>query len=167
MDLQRAAVEAVRIGMQNVDEQLRRRKNPDPIPPGQPQVALIALDPHTGEIKALVGGRDYGSSQLNHTAAERQPGSAFKPFVYAAALNTAVEGGAAIFTPATTIEDEPTTFQFDNQPYQPGNFKQDFMGTVTLRQALAHSLNVATVKAGADGGVSGGGGYGAARRPER
>jgi penicillin-binding protein 1B len=146
MDLQRAAVEAVRIGMQNVDEQLRKRKSPDPIPPGQPQVALIALDPHSGEIKALVGGRDYGSSQLNHTAAERQPGSAFKPFVYAAALNTAVDGGSAIFTPATTIADEPTTFQFDNQPYQPGNFKQDFMGTVTLRQALAHSLNVATVK---------------------
>jgi penicillin-binding protein 1B len=146
MDLQRAAVEAVRIGMKNVDEQLRRRKNPDPIPPGQPQVALIALDPHSGEIKALVGGRDYESSQLNHTAAERQPGSAFKPFVYAAALNTAIEGGEQIFTPATTIEDEPTTFQFDNQLYQPGNFKQDFMGTVTLRQALAHSLNVATVK---------------------
>ncbi len=146
MDLQRAAVEAVRIGMQNVDNQIRRRKNPEPIPPGQPQVALIALDPHTGEIKALVGGRDYRSSQLNHTAAERQPGSAFKPFVYAAALNTAVEGGATIFTPATTIVDEPTTFQFDNQAYQPGNFKQNFMGTVTLRQALAHSLNVATVK---------------------
>ena len=90
MELQRAAVEAVRIGMQNVDEQLRKRKNSVPIPPGQPQVALIALDPHSGEIKALVGGRDYGSSQLNHTAAERQPGSVFKPFVYAAALNTAV-----------------------------------------------------------------------------
>jgi penicillin-binding protein 1B len=60
MDLQRAAVEAVRIGMQNVDEQLRKRKHLDPIPPGQPQVALIALDPHSGEIKALVGGRDYG-----------------------------------------------------------------------------------------------------------
>ena len=146
MNLQRAAVEAVRIGMQNVDDQLRRHKHPDAIPPGQPQVALIALDPHSGEIKALIGGRDYGSSQLNHTVAERQPGSAFKPFVYAAALNTAIEGGATIFTPATTIEDEPTTFEFDNQPYQPGNFKQDFMGTVTLRQALAHSLNVATVK---------------------
>jgi penicillin-binding protein 1B len=66
--------------------------------------------------------------------------------VYAAALNTAVDGGSTIFTPATTIVDEPTTFQTDNQPYQPGNYKQDFMGTVTLRQALAHSLNVATVK---------------------
>ncbi|MGA3079740.1 MAG: transglycosylase domain-containing protein, partial [Bryobacteraceae bacterium] len=146
MDLQRAAVEAVRIGMQNVDDQLRKRKHLDPIPPGQPQVALIALDPHSGEIKALVGGRDYGSSQLNHTAAKRQPGSAFKPFGYAAALNNAIEGGAQIFTPATTIVDEPSTFQFDNQTYQPGNFKRDFRGTVTLRQALAHSLNVATVK---------------------
>ena len=146
MDLQRAAVEAVRIGMQNVDEQLRKRKHFDPVPPGQPQVALIALDPHTGEIKALVGGRDYGLSQLNHTAAQRQPGSAFKPFVYAAALNTAIEGGAQIFTPATTIMDEPTTFEFDNQKYQPGNFKQDYLGAVTLRQSLAHSLNVATVK---------------------
>ena len=146
MNLQRAAVEAVRIGIQNVDEQLRKRKHIDAIPPEQPQVALIALDPHSGEIKALIGGRDYGLSQLNHTVAERQPGSVFKPFVYAAALNTAIEGGETIFTPATTIEDEPTTFQFDNRPYQPGNFKQNFMGTVTLRQALAHSLNVATVK---------------------
>jgi penicillin-binding protein 1B len=146
MELQRAAVEAVGMGMRNVDDQLRKRKHPDGIPPGQPQVALIALDPHTGEIKALVGGRDYGSSQLNHAVAERQPGSVFKPFVYAAALNTAVEGGRTVFTPATTIEDEPTTFQFDNQQYQPGNFQQNFMGTVSLRQALAHSLNVATVK---------------------
>jgi len=146
MDLQRAAVESVRIGMQNVDGQLRKRKSHDPIPPGEPQVALIALDPHTGEIKALVGGRDYTSSQLNHVTAERQPGSAFKPFVYAAALNTAIQGGSTMITPATTVIDQPTTFQFDNRPYQPGNFKQDFMGTVTLRQALAHSLNVAAVK---------------------
>jgi penicillin-binding protein 1B len=146
MDLQRAAVQAVRIGMQNVDEQLRKRKHADPIPPGQPQVALIALDPHTGEIKALVGGRDYGSSQLNHVTAERQPGSAFKPFVYAAALDTAIKGGPSIFTPATTVEDQPTTFQFDDRTYQPANFQQNFMGVVTLRQALAHSLNVATVK---------------------
>jgi penicillin-binding protein 1B len=145
-DLQRAAVEAVRIGMQNVDAQLHKGKHADPIPPGEPQVALIALDPRTGEIKALVGGRDYGSSQLNHVMAERQPGSAFKPFVYAAALNTAIQGGSTIFTPASTVDDQPTTFEFDNQAYQPANFQQNFMGTVTLRQALAHSLNVATVK---------------------
>ena len=146
MDLQRAAVDAVRIGMQNVDERLRKRKSNESIPPGQPQVALIALDPHTGEIKALVGGRDYGASQWNHVTSERPPGSAFKPFVYAAALDTAVQGGTNLFTPATTVEDEPTTFQFGGRDYQPGNFQKDFMGTVTLRQALAHSLNVAAVK---------------------
>ena len=142
-DLQRAAVEAVKIGMARVDAQLRSRRH-GAIPAGQPQVALIALDPHTGEIKALVGGRDYGSSQLNHATAERQPGSSFKPFVYAAALNSAIAGGQ-LFTPASTIVDEPTTFQWGNKPYSPGNFEQNFMGTVTLRTALAHSLNVATV----------------------
>ena len=146
LDLQRAAVDAVRIGMQSVDERLRKRKHKDQIPPGQPQVALIALDPHTGEIKALVGGRDYGTSQWNHVTAERPTGSAFKPFVYAAALDTAVEGGTDLFTPATTVEDEPTTFQFGGRDYQPSNFQQDFRGTVTLRQALAHSSNVAAVK---------------------
>ena len=144
-DLQRDAVEAVRVGLQKVDALLRSDKRNAPPPAGQPQVALIALDPHTGEIKALVGGRDYGSSQFNHAAAERQPGSVFKPFVYAAALNTEVAGGAEVFTPASIEEDEPTTFQFRGQPYTPGNFHQNFMGTVTLRQALAHSLNVATV----------------------
>jgi penicillin-binding protein 1B len=145
-NLQRAAVEAVRDGMRKVDALLRKRRHHAPIPPGQPQVALIALDPHTGEIKALVGGRDYGASQLNHVLAERQPGSVFKPFVYAAALDTAVQGAARIFTPASTVVDEPATFTFDNRDYQPDNFRQEFMGTVTLRQALAHSLNVATVK---------------------
>ncbi|MGO4884545.1 MAG: penicillin-binding protein 1A [Bryobacteraceae bacterium] len=144
-DLQRAAVEAVRVGMQKVDAQLRKGKHPS-VPPGQPQVALIALDPRTGEIKALAGGRDYGASQLDHVTAERQPGSSFKPFVYAAALNTELTGGSQVYTPATTLLDEPTTFQFDNQQYRPDNFKQEFMGTVTLRQALAHSLNAATVK---------------------
>ena len=146
LDLQRAAVDAVKLGMQNVDERLRKRKGHEPIPPNQPQVALIALDPHTGEIKALVGGRDYGTSQWNHVTAERQPGSVFKPFVYAAALDTAVEGGTNLLTPATTVDDEPTTFQFGGRDYQPGNFQQDFRGTVTLREALAHSLNVAAVK---------------------
>jgi penicillin-binding protein 1B len=144
-DLQKAAEEAVRSGMQNVDLLLKKAKNSAPIPEGQPQVALIALDPHTGEIKALVGGRDYGASQLNHVLAMRQPGSVFKPFVYAAALNTGIEGGQRIFTPASMLSDQPTTFSFDNQTYAPGNFHHEFMGSVTLRTALAHSLNVATV----------------------
>ena len=141
---QRAAREAVRTGMEHVDKLLGAKKRG--LDRNQPQVALIALDPHTGEVKALVGGRDYGASQLDHVLARRQPGSVFKPFVYAAALDTAIEGGPTIFTPASTLMDEPTTFQFANQSYAPGNFHQQFMGVVTLRRALSLSLNVATVK---------------------
>src|SRR5206468_189014 len=83
MDLQRAAVESVRKGMELVDQQVRKQrrfKNEKNIP--TPQVALIAIDPHTGEVKALVGGRNYGVSQLDHVMRKRQPGSIFKPFVY-------------------------------------------------------------------------------------
>lgn len=143
--LQRYANQAVRVGMESVDKLLRKGKR-GALPPNQPQVALVALDPHDGSIKAIVGGRNYGASQLNRVLARRQPGSVFKPFVYAAALDTAVEGGATIFTPASTLLDEPTTFFFANQVYQPGNFGGRFMGEVTLRTALAESLNVATVR---------------------
>jgi penicillin-binding protein 1B len=144
-DLQKAAEEAVVAGMENVDKLVGKQKKRASIPQGQPQVALIALDPHTGEIKALVGGRHYETSQLNHVFSMRQPGSVFKPFVYAAALDTAIQGGSQIFTAATILNDQPTTFSYGNQSYQPGNFKHEFMGDVTLRTALAHSLNVATV----------------------
>ncbi|MCL4401689.1 MAG: PBP1A family penicillin-binding protein [Acidobacteria bacterium] len=146
MDLQRAAMEAVRVGMPLVDEQLKRQRRFRGQPLPNAQVALVALDPHTGEVKALVGGRNYGMSQLNRALAKRQPGSIFKPFVYATALDTAVEGGPHILTAGTTVLDEPTTFWYDNKPYEPSNFKHEFYGTVTLRQALAHSMNVATVK---------------------
>jgi penicillin-binding protein 1B len=142
-DLQRAAEDAVRTGMQNVDKQLYGKKGHGAVA-GQPQVALIALDPRTGEIKALVGGRNYDASQLNHVLSMRQPGSVFKTFVYAAALDTAVSGGK-IFTPASIVNDEPTDFMFGRTAYHPGNFKQEYMGQVTLRTALAHSLNAATV----------------------
>jgi len=148
LDLQRAAAEAVREGMQGVDELIRKQKRFKGQPIPEAQCALIALDPHTGEIRALVGGRNYGVSQLNHVLAKRQPGSIFKPFVYTAAMNTALEGGAHILTAGTTVEDEPTTFWYDNKPYEPSNFKHEFHGTVTLRQALAKSMNVATVKVG-------------------
>ena len=140
--LQRAALEAVRIGMPNVDRQLRHTGTSAPAP----QVALVALDPRTGSIKALVGGRDYNLSQLNHALAKRQPGSVFKPFVYAAALRTAQQRGVNIFTPATLLDDVPTTFWFAEQPYEPTNFKQQFRGEVTLRDALSKSLNVATIQ---------------------
>ncbi len=146
MQLQHAANEAVRIGMQQVDEQLRKQKRFKNVQFPDAQVALVALDPHTGEIKALVGGRSYGVSQLDHALAKRPPGSVFKPWVYAAAMNTAVTGGDRIFTPATIVVDEPTTFWYDEKPYEPNNFEHEFYGPVTLRRALAKSMNVATIK---------------------
>jgi penicillin-binding protein 1B len=153
--LQRAAGAAVEAGMANVDKLLAKkydkwkkeqakRGGTEPIP--QAQVALVALDPRTGEIKAVIGGRDYGTSQLNHALAHRQPGSVFKPFVYAAAFDNAVGGVQPVITPATTIDDEPTTFTFDGKEYTPNNYGEKFMGHVTVREALTNSLNVATVK---------------------
>jgi penicillin-binding protein 1B len=146
MRLQKAAAEAIRLGMQNVDDQIKRQRRFKGQTPPEPQVALVALDPHTGEVKALAGGRNYGMSQLNHVLAKRQPGSIFKPFVYAAAMNTAIDGSQRVITPSTMVEDEPTTFWFDGKPYEPSNFGHEFHGNVTLRDALAHSMNVATVK---------------------
>jgi penicillin-binding protein 1B len=153
--LQRAAAAAVDAGMKNVDTLLAKKYekwkkeqakkgNNEPIP--QAQVALVALDPRNGEIKAVIGGRDYGQSQLNHALARRQPGSVFKPFVYAAAFDNAVDGVQPVITPATTIDDEPTTFEFDGKEYTPNNYGERFMGRVTVRDALTNSLNVATVK---------------------
>ena len=148
-DLQRAAALAVDAGAKNVDALLARRyarwRKQGQEPP-EAQVAIVVLDPHNGEIKALVGGRDYGQSQLNHILARRQPGSAFKPFVYAAAFEGAVDGVQPIVTPATTIMDEPTTFDFDGKEYTPNNYGEKFHGRVTIREALTYSLNVATVK---------------------
>ena len=145
LNLQRDAAEAVRVGMEEVDQRIKHRKKRDPSYP-DPQCALIALDPLTGEVRALIGGRNYGASQLNRILAKRQPGSSFKPFVYAAALNTGLMGGNLLLTPATMVTDEPTTFWFDGKPYEPSNFEHKFYGNVTLRDAMAHSLNVATVK---------------------
>ena len=146
MRLQRAAADAIRNGMDQVDAQIRKQKRFKGQKPPEAQVALVAIDPHTGEVKALAGGRNYGMSQLNHVLAKRQPGSIFKPFVYAAAMDTAVEGGPRILTPSTIITDQPTTFWFDGKPYEPSNFEHKFYGDVSLRTALAKSLNVATVK---------------------
>ncbi len=145
LNLQRDAAEAVRIGMEQADKLIKGRKKRDPKYP-DPQCALIAIDPQTAEVKALIGGRNYGTSQLNRILAKRQPGSSFKPFVYAAALNTGLTPGSPVLTPATLIQDEPTTFYFDGKPYQPANFEHKFYGAVSMRDALAHSLNVATVK---------------------
>src|SRR5262244_3335186 len=154
--LQRVAAAAVESGMKSVDDLLQkkyaRKKSAKGKTAGakeivpQVQVALVAMDPRTGEIRALVGGRDYGQSQLNHAIAHRQPGSVFKPFVYAAAFDNAVDGVQPVITPSSPVDDEPTTFEFDGQEYTPNNYGEKFMGHVTVRDALTNSLNVATVK---------------------
>lgn len=145
LNLQHDAAEAVRVGMKEVDELIRKRTKKGQTPK-EAQVALVAMDPLTGDIKALIGGRDYGMSQLNRSMARRQPGSVFKPFVYAAALNSGVGGGSSLVTPAMVINDEPTTFYYETRSYEPGNFGDKFYGPVTVRQALAKSLNIPTVK---------------------
>ena len=149
LELQRAATEGARAGMLEVDRLVKKqneRKKSPPIESIQPQLALVALDPHTGDVKALVGGRDYGTSQLNHALARRQPGSSFKPFVYAAALNSGVDGTLPLITLATVLVDEPATFEFGNTPYAPKNYKQAYHGSVTVRKALTYSLNVPSVR---------------------
>ena len=155
--LQEAAAHAVEVGIKLVDDQVTKMRTKKVkvgknkfettvVPGPQAQVALVAMDPHTGEIKALVGGRNYGASQLNHALAKRPTGSIFKPFVYAAAMNTAIDGSATVITPASTVADAPSTFSYGDQIYEPRNYKEEYHGDVTLRQALALSLNNATVK---------------------
>ena len=155
-DLQKAAAQAVDSGIKLVDEQVTKlrtkrtkvgKKYETHVVPGpQAQVALVVLDPHTGAILALVGGRDYGFSQLNHTLSKRPTGSIFKPFVYAAAMNTGIDGSPTVITPASTVTDAPTSFAYGDQIYEPRNYKEEYKGDVTLRYALAMSLNNATVK---------------------
>lgn len=142
LDLQRAAYAAVTKQLAALDKIQAKR-----FPPGTLQAALVAMNARTGEIVAMVGGRDYSKSQLNRASdALRQPGSVFKPFVYATALNTAYDPVPRVITPATTYMDEPKTFTYDNQEYSPGNFGDSYTNApVTLRDALVHSLNVVTV----------------------
>jgi penicillin-binding protein 1B len=143
MELQRAAYAAVTKQLNALDNVYAKRG----VPPGTLQAALVAINPKTGGIVAMVGGRDYSKSQLNRAAdAMRQPGSVFKPFVYATALNTAYDPIPRVITPATMYEDSPKTFTYDNQQYTPGNFGNSYSNApVTLRDALVHSLNVVTV----------------------
>jgi penicillin-binding protein 1B len=104
-DLQEVANEAVSDGMKTVDElvEAKRKRSKHPESISNPQVALVALNPHTGQVLALVGGRNYGISQLNHAVANRPTGSIFKPFVYAAAFNTSL-AGTQLTAPATVVD---------------------------------------------------------------
>ena len=142
LHLQRAAQDAVRKGLTQVDELLSRRRRK-----GHAEAALIALDPRTGEILAMVGGRSYNQSQYNRAiVSRRQPGSVFKPFVYLTAFEEAAKTGRLDITPATLVDDTPTTWEFNNEVWTPENYEDEYAGLITFREALAHSRNVATVK---------------------
>jgi penicillin-binding protein 1B len=140
--LQRVAETAVREGLAQVDKLLAGRRNA-----GTVQAALLAVDPATGEVLAFVGGRAYTQSQFNRvTAARRQPGSVFKPFVYLAAFEKAADEGLTDVTPATVVDDTPTTFYYEDKEWAPGNYGDEYDGLITLRRALAMSRNVGTVR---------------------
>jgi penicillin-binding protein 1B len=134
LDLQRLAEAALH---RQLDRLTANQKNRN----SKPQAALVALEPRTGNVLAMVGGRDYADSQLNRaTDARRQPGSVFKPFVYAAALEDGI-------SPAQTFADAPREFVYDrNKTYRPANFGGGYsMHDVTMRTGLVKSLNVVTV----------------------
>lgn len=140
LHLQRIAQEAVAEGVAQLDQLLARRHR-------TAQAALIALDPRTGHILAMVGGRAYSQSQYNRAvSARRQPGSVFKPFVYLAAFEEAAAEGRSDLTPATLVDDEPSTFQYENKEWTPANYEDEYDGQITLRRALAFSRNIATIK---------------------
>ena len=137
-DLQKAAFESIQTGVKDLDAYFSKRKQP--ISPGTVQASLIAIDPQNGHILAMIGGRHYGLSQYNRiTQSKRQPGSIFKPFVYAAALETA-QYSVTPLTAASTVLDQPTQFTFENLSYEPKNFKEEYLGQVTMRQAITKSL---------------------------
>jgi penicillin-binding protein 1B len=142
LHLQRLAQDSVRDGLTHVDELLAHRKRH-----GKAEAALVALDPKTGEILAFVGGRSYNQSQYNRAiAARRQPGSVFKPFVYLTAFEQAVVNGRSDISPATIVDDSPTTWEYDDQVWTPENYEYTYDGPITFRHALAHSRNIAAVK---------------------
>jgi penicillin-binding protein 1B len=143
LNLQRLALDAVRDGLGRVDEMLARRKRK-----GQAQAALLAVDPRTGEVLAMVGGRSYNQSQYNRAVdARRQPGSVFKPFVYLAAFERAAVEGRNDLTPASLTNDTPEIFNFDGQTWEPKNY-DDYDGEITWRRALAMSRNLGTIHVG-------------------
>lgn len=143
LHLQSLAQEVLGRGLDSVEKMMRKKAGRPPV-----QGALIAIEPRTGAVLALAGGRFYGSSQYNRvTLAKRQPGSTFKPFVYLTAIEATFDAPELPpLTPATVVEDEPSVFFFEDKEYTPQNYEGKYFGRVTLRKALAHSLNVATVK---------------------
>ncbi len=142
-DLQRVAYESVSKRLERLDKLFPKKEK------GNLNAALVAIRPKTGEIVAMIGGRDYLQNQFNRaTDAKRQPGSVFKPFVYATAINSPYDG-SRIFTAASIFKDEKKVFTYGQERYSPGNFGDVFSNKdTTLRDALVHSKNVITVDLG-------------------
>lgn len=139
--LQQHAETAVQAGLKKLETEFSKQKVQGKTPLHPLQAALIAIDPSTGRVLAMVGGRDFTASQFNRALqAYRQPGSSFKPIIYAAAI----EHG---FSPADIISDTPLKIKIDNKKdWMPENFTKTYQGDVTIRKALVQSLNVPTVR---------------------
>ncbi|MFH1059137.1 MAG: PBP1A family penicillin-binding protein [Pseudomonadota bacterium] len=134
--VQAAAEAAITHGLERLEKaypKLRRKAEKDRL-----QAAMLVMEPRTGHILAMVGGRDYGQSQFNRAAqARRQPGSTFKPFVYLA--------GLAEFNPATLLSNQEKTYRFAGQSWTPSNYDDSAGGSFRMRVALTRSLNLPTV----------------------
>jgi penicillin-binding protein 1B len=140
---EKLAEQAIRDNLAQLEKKhprLRRKERKDSL-----QAALVAIEPQSGKIRAMVGGRDYRTSQFNRVVqSRRQPGSVFKPVTYLAALDETISGGPGRFRPTTVIDDEPFTWYYGNMSWSPTNYKNRYFGQVTLQFALQESLNSAT-----------------------
>jgi penicillin-binding protein 1B len=141
--LERAAEKAVTAGLAALEKRHPAlAKKPEAL-----QAALLAVQPHTGEIKVMVGGRSYEESQFNRvTEALRQPGSVFKPIVFVAALEDEEQKGTRSFLPTRRVADTPFTWIYEGRRWSPENYNQEYHAEVTMRQALELSLNSATAR---------------------
>ena len=154
VDLQRRAQKSVTDGLANLEKSYKRLRNASREEPLQG--ALIVIDPGTGAVRALVGGRDYALSQFNRvTQAHRQPGSLFKPFVYLAAFSR--RDLSAPITPASILIDSPITLVWgaggDNERWTPRNDDNQYRGPISVRRALEMSVNVPTVRVAVQAGL--------------
>jgi penicillin-binding protein 1B len=154
--LQRAAARAVSEGLADLEKrfpELKARKGAgEEQRKATLQACLVALRPQTGEVLALVGGRDYAESQFDRCTQSRRPaGSSFKPFVYAAALEA--DGGAPLITLASVLDDSPLALRTASGSWRPVNYDRQFHGAVSVRQAMERSFNVATARLGQQIGI--------------
>lgn len=152
LDLQHAAAAALERRLAALERRYLQLKRADPRQ--VLQGAVVVIEPQTGAIRAMVGGRDYGRSQYNRAVqARRQPGSTFKPVVFAAAFAPGPDGTRPRFTPASFVEDAPISLKVDAMVWRPENYDKRFRGRVTLRTALEQSLNAATVRVAQEVGL--------------